>query len=454
MEEFEVEESVISHSRSKSLWVPFLTLYALLVVIVGWSLISNRLNPVAAQGACANRSIQANIPEKSLIASLSMTSAEDGWAAGWIDDPSGGHGNSIHDASLWDPSIPLLLHFHDCQWAPILVALPHAQLFSISMGSENDGWAVGATIKHVPDTSSGVTMDSLAYDQTILLHYDGFTWQQVHLPGSPTLQRAQVQMISPDEGWLVGDTNAVSNSLPLGNATQLFHFQHGIWNQVDTAPLGPGVPVVKLVANTADDCWLLTWNGADDNETSVITHYHDETWTRQRFPGKFIDDFAMTSSRSGWAMSYEGLLHYDGQTWQPVASPFPSGASRGHGYISSPVGLALPDSQSDDVWVFGVITITTAIANGTSSHSSLSLARYHNGIWQTAPFSLLYEGKQRTDALFGIISLGMVAPNEGWLLLDYPCDNGLPYSHPLFIPSSSLLVHFDGMQWVAYGNLP
>src|SRR3972149_11576917 len=98
-----------------------------------------------------------------ILYSVSMVSPSDGWAVG--------RGNS-------------LFHWNGNAWLPVSSPIP-VQLRAIKILSASDGWAVGETI----------------------LHWDGSAWRETPHPEFSLLHA--LDMLSATDGWAVGESGAI-----------------------------------------------------------------------------------------------------------------------------------------------------------------------------------------------------------------------------------------------------
>ncbi|HEU5198544.1 MAG TPA: hypothetical protein VFU32_02840, partial [Ktedonobacterales bacterium] len=175
------------------------------------------------------------------LTSIAMASPTDGWAVGWQDASTqtlvNGTPQSVQDSgtpqSPIDRQKPLALHYTDGEWQPVAVSfgtdptMPwsfgQGRAWQVLLPSATDGWMLGP--------ASGV-----------LLHYNGTTWQLVHLP-APTIKNtllalSGLDILSPTEGWAVGEQEA-TRGCPVAPPTDggvevcatplLLHYQHNAW---------------------------------------------------------------------------------------------------------------------------------------------------------------------------------------------------------------------------------
>jgi anti-sigma factor RsiW len=92
---------------------------------------------VLPQPACAPNQLQANLPARTLLNDLAMTSPGTGWAVGATAD-------SVSNTPTYHS---LILRLSDCKWSPFGASLPNATLASLAMVSLADGWAAGAQFR-------------------------------------------------------------------------------------------------------------------------------------------------------------------------------------------------------------------------------------------------------------------------------------------------------------------
>jgi photosystem II stability/assembly factor-like uncharacterized protein len=139
----------------------------------GWAVGSNGTILHYSNGAWQ----QYTSPMLSELRSVDMVSQNEGWVVG-----SGGRQN-------------IILHYAGSKWSKVESPTdPNLTITSISMVSTHEGWAVGNT----EDYSSGVTSG-------VILHYNGDTWAREEMPGIPSFRALySVSMVSSDEGWAVG----------------------------------------------------------------------------------------------------------------------------------------------------------------------------------------------------------------------------------------------------------
>lgn len=232
------------------------------------------------------------LPANSVIRSVSMVSPDEGWAAGSAMVVSRNPGGGTAPFT-----VPLMLHYLHGRWSseplPAGVTAGFA-LTSVSMVSPDDGWAVGNTV-------FSPYVDG--YGTILLLHYTGGRWTlTTDTFAAPLALPTQIVMRSPDDGWLVGQASR--------SGAVVFHYDGHIWAPV-TAPalasFNPWVaaaasPTAVWIAGTATD--FTGVGGFDGNDPETIVHYDGTTWSRQNLPDPRmrITSMAMLSPSEGWAV--------------------------------------------------------------------------------------------------------------------------------------------------------
>ncbi|HEX5546333.1 MAG TPA: hypothetical protein VFX24_02930 [Ktedonobacterales bacterium] len=272
------------------------------------------------------------------LASVSMVSADEGWAVGI--QAGGG----------------ILVHYQGGQWSPVPITGGAAQLSSIDMLSASEGWSVG--------------------QQGTILHYRDGLWSKDTSPTSGDLR--SVSMVSPTEGWAVGPgvmlhyTNggwtrvqpipslvsvtmdSASDGWAVGNEA-IAHYHNGAWTTVTPSFPLTGIMLISVVMASPSEGWAI---GNTDHTTyvggpPVILHYHDGQWQLAANPLTGEDTLtaiALASPEEGWAMGVDGessvILHYTRQNgWVRVTTPLKI-AFHGVSMVSPTEGWAVGDGNN------------------------------------------------------------------------------------------------------------
>ncbi len=260
-----------------------------------------------------------------------------------------------------------------------------------------------------------------------------------------------ISMVSPNEGWAVGDTTScpaqpvtsptasASDISPCRGGILLLHYLDGTWSPV-RLPFQVG-GLTTISALSATDVWA--------GGNTLIVHYDGHTWRQMPNPQQFIlSDMQMLSDTDGWAIASNTqlynpglILHYDGKSWTEQPLPAILGAStqdnKGFG------GLAM--ISPTEGWVIGDW-------HGGSPAQIGIILHYVHGQWTI----------QDSIDNASISSISMLSATDGWAVgyttADTPTNasgtpppsNGQP---PSTITIHPLLLHYTRGKWVPVTNL-
>ncbi|PZR96695.1 MAG: hypothetical protein DLM69_10475 [Candidatus Chloroheliales bacterium] len=383
------------------------------------------------------------------LRSIAMSSADEGWAVG---EMNGGYGCSMYHytAGHWQAvdcpiSVPLnrvrmlsaddgwavgeggaILHYTAGRWQVVAgfgsdywQNAPNrgptkGHLADLQMLSPTEGWAVGSE----PGLFGGY--------HAVMLHYHAGVWQA--MSGSDNVSLSGVSFSAPDDGWAVSDNYNYTPDFP----ATLMRYHAGAWQAVDSPNDAPLACVQMLSASEG-------WAMGD----SAALHYQDGRWTVDNgFISTSVDALTMVSPTEGWAVgSFGAVQHYTAGHWQRVSSPTV--------HDLSAVSFANPG----DGWAVGDNVILHYTAGGwrkvanPGGHRLYSvqmlspadgwavgeygtILRYQNGQWAAV-------ASPTKDSLFG---LSMVSAADGWAVsLNNTTSGSAPATY-----LSSILRYQDG----------
>jgi len=270
-------------------------------------------------------------------------------------------------------------------------AIPTETLYSLSMASPHEGWAVG--------------------DKGAILHYTGGRWQQVANPLRDDSYLLSVSMVSPDEGWAVG-------------AGVMLHYTGGKWQEETNVPSlldhFRGRPWPRLIAismASADEGWAITGDSA-----GRFLHYSGGTWSwdYQDSYGSLLTNVQMTSAQEGWAFGVYDILHYNGTRW--VISQSLGELNESTSALLNRLSMV----SASDGWAVGaqgvILHYDGARWNQVASPTNVSLNDVEmlsaNDGWVVGGTILHYNGSTWTvhssPTNKGLTAIRMVSPTEGW----------------------------------------
>lgn len=324
----------------------------------------------------------ADLENEADLISISMLSANEGWAVGNVYLP-------------FEGSYSVIWHYTSGEWEQ--VGKFDGTLSKIQMLSAQDGWAVGTDATR----SAGV-----------ILHYTGNEWMEVEIPAdTPPLM--SIYMLGPEEGWAAGsfkgsllhysaeaggkwmraEVTAPDNStaysdiadIQLLSATEgwavgsrdILHFVEGGWQKIlvprarnprsYTSPADcKRLTGLHMVSNT--EGWAV---GAPDcpvgDDSSNMLHYQDGSWSHVDLEGVIthtmdLQDIEMVSPSEGWVVGGETgpstsigvILHYKDGEWSLVEDSLPAAlnaidmVSPDEGWVVGRQGLVL--HYKDGTW--------------------------------------------------------------------------------------------------------
>lgn len=349
---------------------------------------------------CAANQISVHQLQGVLLSDIAMVSPDEGWAVGF-------DAADIGSSPKTSPSGPALFHYTHCQWLPVPTDPPNMFFTSITMLSAHNGWALG-----------------ISDNTTILLHYTGNQWQRALVPVPvPTGDEiANLQMFSPEEGWIV-----VSGSSP---PAKLYHGVNGVWQAV---PLGYVVPIYT-VPFAPDEAWIVGIQGELLLYRDGAIVSFDPPPTESEVVGAPI---TMNTPQDGWLLEAFPSDPNITATW---ANPNPDEPTQDQGWASRTLWHFNGKGWSDASALISDPRIQTALyvqifsaQEGWAFPFNGGALWLHNGHWQSVPWP---------DGPFnGIVSMSQVSPVEYWAIASYSYIGQGKYD---------ALLHFVNGTWSVY----
>lgn len=265
--------------------------------------------------------------------------------------------------------------------------------------------------------------------------------------GTPTTQQRPptglrlhgISMISPDEGWIVGDkprSNPTKDAS--GNADQnavepiILHYKAGRWTQdqlpADLNPYHLDMTLSSIAMISATEGWatgstLLPAypNTIIDGITfPVLLHYTGGKWTLVKNPQVDMGGMVIRSATDGWAIGQGRALRYNGTTWTAIKDPA----------FASVVMQQVAEAPDGEVWITGIDTSQP----GFDGDDPAAILHYDGKAWAREQINL------GNDRLFG---LTMVSAQEGWAV---GYDPGRTLRHRTG-PQQGIIVHYLNGIW-------
>jgi len=190
--------------------------------------------------------------------SVSLTSPSDGWAVGGLG------------------SSPLILHYSGGAWTQVAAPQGGYVLRSVFMVNSGEGWAVG--------------------DGGRILHLSGSSWGIVSSPVTNTLR--SLFMVGQNDGWAAGD-----------GGTILRYQGSGQWVKI-AGPTSADLRSVYFLDSTHG--WIVGSSG-------TILHFDGTSWAKvSAFTTANLFSVIQVSSAEAWAVGDSGtIIHWNGVAWYP-----------------------------------------------------------------------------------------------------------------------------------------
>lgn len=292
------------------------------------------------------------------------------------------------------------------------------ELNGISMLSPTDGWMVG---------------DNPTIGSTLILHYVNGLWMQVASPkgrdlNAQYLTLREVAMVSASEGWAVGSYQPGTNQ----TAGLILHDVHGRWVTQSTLN---NLALESIFMRSPTDGWIGGSEGCcgPNAGQAILLHYDGTAWNKVSVPGFDVSQVVMTSASEGWAVGsqqvngFDGplgsLLHYTGGKWSAVKVAG----------IDEVLALSLPAANGG--WLVGLHFLTSRVSNALYAGipSQVVLAHYNGKSWTAVTTT-----EVSTYANATLSSISLASPTEGWAVGTYSTNNG---------DAAPLYYHLSGGMW-------
>lgn len=338
--------------------------------------------------------------ENAAFSSIAITSADDGWLAGWY--MRGGRD------CYW-----VLLRWNGSSWTAVLEQyVGHPSKIQIAMASPGDGWIVGDfpgadiyrwdgnawTAMPVPGghmlsavaalSATEAWATGFADGQTVALRWDGAAWSIVDSPPSSNVLN-DITVVPDHTLWAVGQNGAV------------VHWDGSAWVVLnDPSP----AELLAVDVLSPGDTWAVGREDTWWDRGTIIMHWDGTTWTPAGSPiTQTLNTIDMLAPGDGWAAGNGAVLHWDGSAWTRALTTTDS-------------LYGLDALSASDVWAVGA-------ASG--------------GLWQFAIKH--WDGSGWTDywapGQAPARAVSMVSATDGWLV------GGDPYH------DYGVMIHWDGEEW-------
>jgi hypothetical protein len=300
------------------------------------------------------------------LAALDVVSPTDIWAVG----------NRVSG----ETRSTLVEHWNGTAWS--VVPSPNGGepinwLTGVSAVSADDIWAVGFT-------NDGNGFESQSF--TLAMHFDGTSWQVVsspnpepdpnpgHYPASNELYA--VHAISADDVWAVGHTFTVNNEQTLA-----LHWDGTSWENVPTPHPSRYSRLRSVDAAATDDIWAVGEIDKNGKQRTLTQHYDGTSWSTVPSPNEgltvdYMSSVSVAAPDDVWVVGYHIAVigfdqpyqtsswHYDGVAWSLVDAP---DVNSENNYLRGVVTLRGGGAMAVGFWDTGTALLTlTERWNGTN----------------------------------------------------------------------------------------
>ena len=278
--------------------------------------------------------------------------------------------------------------------------------------SASNAWAVGTD-------GSG---------KTLIEHWNGTGWKRQPSP-SPGPNGSYDSLVavaatSASNAWAVGSTESTG-----GGSALLLHWNGTTWKMAQIPIPGTYAELLGVTAISANNAWAV---GSAPGKT-LILHWNGTAWQQASGPsvtgGAALEAVTATSASNAWAVGFTGnsggtgipsnnsplIVHWNGTTWQRVASNLAPGLGNLRGVVATSAGNA---------WAVGC---SGCAADG----GGIPLIEQWNGTrWTQAP-------APSKDELAGLNGVTATSPTNAWAV-------GIPDGDP---GHATGIAHWDGHAW-------
>ncbi|HEY3904942.1 MAG TPA: hypothetical protein VGM14_13610 [Streptosporangiaceae bacterium] len=197
-------------------------------------------------------------------------------------------------------------------------------------------------------------------NQDLIEHWNGIAWRVVPSPdpGTDNNFLTGIRAVSPSSIWAVGAFNSGGGS----DHTLILHWDGKSWQQMESPSPGDSADLNAVRAVSASSVWAVGNFSKGGKEKTLILHWNGHQWRQQASPNpgtlNALTGIAVTSAADAWAVGFAGngfaeqtlILHWNGRKWSRVASPDLGGPRN----TNSLNGVAA--TSASNVWAVGIAT--------------------------------------------------------------------------------------------------
>jgi hypothetical protein len=175
--------------------------------------------------------------------------------------------------------------------------------------ADNDIWAVGT-----------ITGNMTSNNVTLVEHFNGASWSVIPTPAVRGGGFAAVDGVASNDVWAVGQQAAGSSVTAL-----IEHWDGTSWSVVSGPNVGHGTFFSGVTAVSSNDVWAAGSNNSHNSSAPLVEHWDGTSWSVVSSPAFTgvggIRGISSDASNDVWAVAGPTFLHWNGQTWSQVSAP-------------------------------------------------------------------------------------------------------------------------------------
>ena len=284
----------------------------------------------------------------------------------------------------------LIERWNGTKWS--IVDLPdfgaaHDGLQGVAAASANDVWAVGTAITET------------FRDRPLILRWQGKGWTQIPTPGTGESKLYAVDVVAPDDIWVVGQRRIDGTQQPL------IERWNGVkWKVIPTPELASGGSLYAVDASGRDSAWAVGSREVGEQLVPLTMRWNGTRWSVRPAPTIDDEDFhelhgvVTISSSKAWAVGNTGgtgyrdlLYRWNGTEWKVVAHPETSGGGQLR---------AIEATSATNIWAVGT-------ACDLSDRCDSRVLHFDGSRWRVHPSATFGDGSRFNG-------IGASSPTNAW----------------------------------------
>jgi hypothetical protein len=268
----------------------------------------------------------------------------------------------------------LIEHWDGTQWSlvggPAFSNTQETYLYGVAAPAANDVWAVGDLVNL--STGEGFS---------VFEHFNGSSWTYTTLPTGAIL--SAVSADAPNDIWAVGYENFLESDA----RTVVIHYDGTSWQQVTSTNASTSDQLSAVTALAPDDVWAVGNSQPEHSpQTTLIEHWDGTSWSVVPSPNVSNNNqsnrlFGITAvsandiyafgsyfAPNGSGQQFTLVMHWNGTAWNLVKTPNPTSGRFVSDVLNAgvafPGGTVLIFGSQDESHGFGTLCLATSATTG------------------------------------------------------------------------------------------